>query len=84
MRFSATAIDEYLHSVWRVLAVLDGCREADRRFSPLKRYVSTGRASTPFLKALINKPPHRIAELLRAEGSDDSIVGSIKEEVSSC
>ena len=81
MRISSTSVDSYMYSVWRVLAVLEGCREADRRCTPLRRYVNTGRASTPFLKALLTKPPHRIAELLREPGSDDAIVDSIKEEV---
>ena len=81
MQFSAATVNDYMHSVWRVLAVLNGCADADRKSAPLRRYINTGRAPTPFLKALIGMPPSRIAEALQEDGSDDEVIACIKEIV---
>lgn len=72
-----TTITDYLEEVQEKLTNKYGRLEAGRMISPLNWYISTGRASTDFLKALINAAPATTAavrrRLERLDSYDDTI-----------
>lgn len=81
MAISRTAID---NSIWDVRILLIrklGVDEADRKMHPLEWYISTGRASTEFLRAFIESDPSNIADLLMKRGSDEQVIRRLKKHL---
>ena len=68
------SIDNCIWKIQRVLMTKYGCTAADREIAPLIWYINTGRASTPFLKKLIDAKPFMIARKLHMGGSDAEIM----------
>ena len=56
--------DDYIFSVWRILAVLYGCDEADRRVVPLKNHIRSGNAPPDL-------PAHKVASFLIDDGMNE-------------
>ena len=75
---NGTVIGNYLWRVKRYMMNNFGCDVADREIDPLVWYISTGRASTEFLKALLTKKPFMIGRLLHKGGSTDEAIERIK------
>ena len=87
--FNQYGIDQYITAVndsaWRML------NKADRSWTfgtepvyPLNWYISSGRASTPFIKGLLTIRPDCIARILIKGGSDQEIVARILNKVLRC
>ena len=72
------SIDNCLWNIQKILMKKYGCTAADREIAPLIWYINTGRASTPFLKKLINAKPFMIARKLHMDGSDVEIINRVK------
>ena len=70
-----------LWNIQKILMKKYGCTAADREIAPLIWYINTGRASTPFLKKLINAKPFMIARKLHMGGSDAEIIQRIKSYI---
>jgi len=75
---SRNTIDTCVWNIKKVLMEKYGTMAADREIAPLVWYINTGRASTPFLKSLIDAKPFMIARKLHAGGSDAEIIDRIK------
>lgn len=78
---NATTTDTIMWAIVRNLEIKYGSKAADREFSPLSWYVYSGRASTPFLTALVNSKPHMIAKILHSGGSDAEVIRRIKKHL---
>lgn len=78
---SATSIEEYLWKVQHYLMLRHGASVAAFSVAPLRWYVDTGRASLPFLHALLAAKPFMIARRLHEGqyGSYDRAIEIIKE-----
>ena len=74
-------IDNFIWKTKLYLMRKYGCDAADREISPLAWYINTGRASVPFLKALIASKPFMVARILHKGGSDDEIISRVKAYV---
>ena len=61
-------IDDCIWKIQKILMEKYGCTAADREIAPLIWYINTGRASTPFLKKLIDAKPFMIARKLVTHG----------------
>lgn len=75
---SATSIDDAMWKIRQALVERYGTSVAEREFSPLAYYVDTGRASTIFLRKLINANPTMVARVLHRGGSDAQVISGIK------
>ena len=75
---SRTNIDKYLWEVKRSLMNKYGVDASDRMMDPLVWYIQTGRASTDFLRKLLNKKPYVIARKLVENSSVDDTLQRIK------
>ena len=75
---SRTSIDFTTNRILGELYRLCGVDAAHREIFPLVWYVETGRASLPFLHALIEAKPFMIARRLHAGGSDEEAIARIK------
>ena len=84
--FDCYGIDQYIYAVndsaWRML------NKQDRQWMfgtepvyPLNWYISSGRASTPFIKLLLTVRPDIIARIMIKGGSDQEIVQKIKDRI---
>ena len=76
-------VDEYIWNVRMYLWKKCGMRETDRIIDPLVYYVGTGRASTSFLKALLEIKPYIVGRhlLKHDDGCLDDQVKLLKEMV---
>lgn len=76
-------IEEYLHDIrealWRYGISVD---DSFRYTECLAWYTNTGRASTGFLKHLVNTKPYRIARVLLRVKADTAAYDAIITEVS--
>lgn len=78
---SQTSIDNAIWDIkgklWRKYPI----DESDRYISPLVRYISTGRASTEFLKVFINLTERQktsvASRLVKHYGNDDKAIDSV-------
>ena len=75
---SKNSIDDCIWKIQKVLMTKYGCTAADREIAPLIWYINTGRASTLFLKSLIDAKPFMIARKLHMGGSDTEIIERVK------
>ena len=75
---SKNAINDCIWEIQKILMKKYGCTAADREIAPLIWYINTGRASTPFLKKLIDAKPFMVARRLHAGGSDTEIINRVK------
>lgn len=75
---SCTSIDNMLFSIEKCLMRSYGCDAASRDISPLLWYINTGRASLPFLRALLASKPYMVARRLHKGGSDMEVINRIK------
>ena len=75
---NATSIETCRWHIFRELFKRYGIAAAEREIAPLNWYIDTGRASVPFLRALINSKPFMIARRLHAGGSDEEVLDRIK------
>ena len=76
---SQTTIETALWLIKASLMKKYGCDAADRIIEPLVWYISTGRASTVFLRKLVNAKPFMVGRRLAAGGSTDEVVARVKE-----
>lgn len=58
-----------------------GGLQGDNYFYPLEWYVSTGRASTEFLKKLIDSKPFIIGRILAKGGSYEEAIANVKRKL---
>lgn len=72
------SIDDYIWKIQKILMEKYGTMAADREIAPLVWYIETGRASTPFLRKLIDAKPFMIARKLHMGGSDAEIIDRVK------
>lgn len=66
---SRTTIDQCLWDIKFYLVRKFGSDATYHDMLPLNWYIGTGRASTPFLKLLINAKPFMVARILHKSGS---------------
>lgn len=78
---SYTKIENFLYEIEHYLMEKYGCDAAYRELSPLKWYITTGRASAPFLHSLLESKPFVIARLLHKGGSDDEVISRLKAKL---
>lgn len=82
---SVNAIDDMLYSIKSKMCRNHTIAESERYISPLVYYISTGRASTDFLKILINlteRQKSTIANrLVKNYGNDKMAIDSICQYV---
>lgn len=74
---SSTQIDTMLWHIQREDMMRHGCTEAERDMQPLAWYINTGRASTEFLRRLMNTSPCMIARDLHKGGSYEEVINRI-------
>ena len=70
--------------IWKIRQYLRnkyGIDRGDNLMYPLVYYINTGRASTPFIKALIDSKPFVIGRVLANGGSDVEIIRKIKHKL---
>lgn len=80
VHLSATAIDDTLWAVKMKLCKRHSLADADRLISPLCWYISTGRASTDFLRLLVNTSSRQkatIANRIAKGGTDEDVINSV-------
>lgn len=79
---SSTGIDNFLADyVFAAEAISGNSRTASSTCSALIRYVSTCRASTDFVKAMLSCSPEELARTSLKGGSDDDILKRIKRYI---
>lgn len=74
---SSTQIDTMLWSIQREDMQRHGCTQAERDMQPLVWYINTGRASTEFLRLLMNTRPVLVARDLHKGGSYEEVINRI-------
>ena len=84
--FGCYGIDMYIFDVNRAAWRMLNRKEQEwplgtQPVYPLNWYISSGRASTPFIKVLLTIRPDVIARLLLKGGSDQEVVNRIKDRV---
>lgn len=70
--------------IWKIRQYLRnkyGIDRGDNLMYSLVYYINTGRASTPFIKALIDAKPFVIGRVLASGGTDAEIVRKIKHKL---
>ncbi len=75
---SYTAIDNQLWNVKLYMMKKYGCDSASALFAPLEWYVTTDRASLPFLRWFISAKPFVVARVLAKGGSYDEAIARLK------
>lgn len=78
IRISKTMIDTKLWNVEKYIMQKHGVDSARRALAPLDWYISTGRASAEFLKALCGAKSFMIGRLLTKGGSYDEVLKRVK------
>lgn len=78
---SKTVIDCGIWHIQRYLIEKYGCTIAENDMYPLKWYIGTGRASCPYLIALLNAKPYMIARKLHQGGSVQEVLDRVSEYI---
>ena len=81
MNVNATTIDNGLWAIQLCLMNKYGVDTARCDMEPLKWYIGTGRAPTPFIASLLDAKPWMIARMLHKGGSYDDVLKRIKKYV---
>ena len=76
---SKNAIDNYLWRDEYYLMRKCGVQLAQFYMYPLNWYIKSGRASTPFIRAMMRKKPYLIGKALARSGSIEEIIKGLKE-----
>ena len=76
---SYEVVDRVVWEIQRHLMWQYGTDQAVVDISPLTWYINTGRASTDFLRALVQAKPFMIARRLHKGGSHDEVIARIKK-----
>lgn len=74
-------IDKIEDCIWNVkmyLARKYGITIAEIDISPLEWYISTGRASTDFIRKMLNEKAFRIGRILHKSGSYEDAINNLK------
>lgn len=79
--FSMTGVDGKLWEIKLYLINKYGSRAADNDVDPLRWYISTGRASVDFLKALLQAKSFMVARKLHEGGSYDESIARVKKYI---
>lgn len=74
-------VDDKLWQVQMYLAKSMSFDEAERTVYPLRWYVNTGRASVPFLKALLSAKTYMVARKLSVGGSVDECIARVRKHL---
>ena len=74
---SSTQIDTMLWHIQREDMERHGCDQAERDMQPLVWYINTGRASTEFLRLLMNTSPCMVARDLHKGGSYEEVINRV-------
>ena len=74
---SSTQIDTMLWHIQREAMQRHGCDQAERDMQPLLWYINTGRASTEFLRLLMNTRPVLVARDLHKGGSYEEVINRV-------
>ena len=78
---NSNLIDTYLWGVRRYVRNKLGIDAGDRAMYPLMWYINTGRASTDFLKRLLNTKEFVIGRILIGGGNYDEVIRKIKSKL---
>ena len=85
MNISRTAIDNILRSVEGHMMRKYGVDNAQKELSPLRWYIDTGRASTEFIRRLLNAKPFMLGRKLHSAsgtyGTYEDIIRYIKRYI---
>ena len=79
--FSENGIRFFLADVFRSAWKISGSEAAARSTDAVAWYVSTGRASGEFVRAMLKRRPSTIAKRCLVGGSDDEIIARVKKLV---
>lgn len=74
-------LDEKMHNIRMYLWEKYGSLQGDNYFYPLEWYVNTGRASTEFIRKLIDSKHFVIGRILAKGGSYDEAVLNLKHKL---
>lgn len=80
-KFSSTGIENYISDLKLYISKKENIKTADRMTFPLIYYINTGRASTDFIKNLLNMKFYSIYTVLRKQKSDNEIIQLLKKKV---
>lgn len=80
-KFSSTGIENYISDLKLYISQREDIKTADRMIFPLVYYINTGRASTDFIKNLLNMKFYSIYTVLRKQKSDNEIIQLLKKKV---
>lgn len=78
---SATVIDSTLYAIRKSLMSKHGVDGSTKIIDPLIWYISSGRASTVFLRNLIEAKPFMVGRVLAKGGSYDEVIRNIKKYI---
>lgn len=81
IQVNQTSIETCIWGIYRCLMRRYGTAVAERDIAPLRWYIISGRASTPFLKLLINAKPFMLARKCHEGGPTETVVKRIKNYV---
>lgn len=70
-------IDEYVNRLLVCLYKTSTCDRAWAEIDPLLWWINTGRASTEFLRKLLDTKPYLVARRLRKGGSHEEVINRI-------
>ena len=76
-------VEDYIFQVWQYIAKREGTMMADKLISPIAWYINTGRASTDFIRKLLETKYFVIARLLMKYGitADDTVIHEVKHKI---
>lgn len=80
-RLSSNGIENYIADLKLYISKKEDGKTAERMISPLIYYINTGRASTDFIKNLLNMKFYSIYTVLRKQKSDNDIIQLLKKKV---
>ena len=75
------ALENYIADLKLYISKKEDSQTADRMISPLVYYINTGRASTDFIKNLLNTKFYSIYTVLRKQETDYRIIQLLKKKV---
>lgn len=81
IQITATSIDTCLWHIQREIMCRHGVDFADRAIDPLRWYINTGRASIPFLNALMQTRPVLVARDLAKGGSTEEVIARVCKRI---